>query len=184
MKTEIRSKLRVYIFMALCCDLGLFAKKLISPAANVITEFLHIPGGIATSCSLMFLIIAASMIPAFGCGTLMAIVQSVLALCFGMTGSMGLLAPVGYILPGLTVDMVLFITRKTAKDMSLSIMISSIAASITASLTANFLVFRLTGIVLILYACVSGTSGSICGLLAAQLVKRLKPVILSEKEIQ
>ena len=46
-----RSKLRAFIFMALCCDLGLFAKKLISPAANVITEFLHIPGGIATGFS-------------------------------------------------------------------------------------------------------------------------------------
>ncbi|WP_026666234.1 hypothetical protein [Butyrivibrio sp. FC2001] len=177
------AKLRVYIFMALCCDLGLFAKRLISPAANIITEFLHIPGGIATSFSIMFLIIAAAVIPLAGCATLMAIVQSVLALCFGMTGSMGLLSPIGYILPGLTIDMVLFITRKVSKDMSLGIMLSSIAASITACLTANFIVFRLTGIVLLLYICVSATSGSVSGLLAVELVKRLKPIILSEKEI-
>lgn len=32
------------IFMALCCDMGIIAKKLIAPAANVITEYLHIPG--------------------------------------------------------------------------------------------------------------------------------------------
>lgn len=33
------------IFMALCCDMGIIAKKLIAPAANEITEYLHIPGG-------------------------------------------------------------------------------------------------------------------------------------------
>jgi hypothetical protein len=48
------------IFMAICCDLGLVAKKVISPVADIVTDSLHIPGGIATSFSLMFLIIAAS----------------------------------------------------------------------------------------------------------------------------
>jgi hypothetical protein len=175
--------LRIYIFMALCCDLGLFAKKLISPGANVITEFLHIPGGIATSFSLMFPVIAASVIPMPLCGTVMAIVQSVLALCFGMTGSMGLLSPLGYVLPGICIDMVLFISRRVTKDQSLGIVLSSIAASATAALTANFIMFRLPGIVLLLYVLVSATSGSVCGVLAAVLVKKLKPIINSEKAI-
>ena len=100
-KTDLRS----LIFMALCCDLGLFAKKLISPAANFITEFLHIPGGIATSFSLMFLVIAAALMPFPLCATVMGVVQSLLALCFGMTGSMGALAPIGYILPGIVIDL-------------------------------------------------------------------------------
>lgn len=51
--------LRQLIFMALCCDLGLFAKKLILPAANLVTDALHIPGGIGTSFSLLFLVTAA-----------------------------------------------------------------------------------------------------------------------------
>ena len=97
--------------MALCCDLGLFAKKLISPAANVITESLHIPGGIATVFSLMFLVIAASVVSMPGCATIMSVVQSVIALCFGMTGSMGLLAPIGYIIPGIVIDLVMFLFR-------------------------------------------------------------------------
>ena len=44
------------IFLALCCDLGLFAKRIIAPAANLLTDSLHIPGGIGTSFSLMFLV--------------------------------------------------------------------------------------------------------------------------------
>ena len=180
MKTH---KLRAFIFMALCCDLGLFAKKLIAPAANFITEFLHIPGGIATSFSLMFLIVASSIIRFFGCATLMAVVQSILALCFGMTGSMGILAPIGYIIPGIIIDVILFLFRKKEKDISLAIMIASILASVSACLTANMIVFRLTGIILLLYVFVSATSGSICAILANELVRRLKPLILSPKEL-
>ena len=174
--------LRAFLFMALCCDFGLFAKKLISPAANLITDFLHIPGGVATSFSLMFLVIAASLIPVFGCAALMGAVQSMLALFFGMTGSMGLLAPIGYILPGLVIDLIFFISRKRTNASSAGIMPAMIASSVTACLTATVLVFRLRGIVLLLYVAVSAASGSLCGLLALNLAGRLKPVIYSYKE--
>ena len=65
------NRLRRLIFFALCCDLGLVSKRLIAPIANVITDSLHIPGGIGTSFSLMFLVLAAALLPRFGCATLM-----------------------------------------------------------------------------------------------------------------
>ena len=172
-KTDLRS----LIFMALCCDLGLFAKKLISPAANFITEFLHIPGGIATSFSLMFLVIAAALMPFPLCATVMGVVQSLLALCFGMTGSMGALAPIGYILPGIVIDLVFFLAEKLSGRRENGIQIASVLASVTACLTANFIVFNLRGIVLFVYTIVAATSGSVCGLLGEKLVERLHPVI-------
>ncbi len=172
-----RFNLRAIVFMALCCDLGLISKKLISPAANLVTEFLHIPGGIATSFSLMFLVVAASLVPLPFCATLMGGVQSLLALALGTTGSMGLLAPISYILPGLAIDLVLLLWNKAAGDPSLGIMIASVAASVTACLVANTIVFRLWGIVLLLYVCVSATSGAVVSLLANMLVERLRPVI-------
>ncbi len=172
-KTDLRS----LIFMALCCDLGLFAKKLIAPAANFITEFLHIPGGIATGFSLMFLVIAAALIPFPFCATVMGIVQSLLALCFGMTGNMGALAPIGYILPGAMIDLIFFLSGKLSGRRIGGILPASVLASVTACLSANFIVFHLNGIVLCVYALVAATSGSICGLLGEILVKRLDPVI-------
>lgn len=60
-----KDKLRRLIIMALCCDLGLFSKRLIAPAANVITDALHIPGGIGTAFSLMFIVVAAGLMPRF-----------------------------------------------------------------------------------------------------------------------
>ena len=172
-----RFNLRALVFMALCCDLGLIAKKLIGPAANILTEFLHIPGGIATSFSLMFLVIAASVVPLPGCACLMGAVQSVLALAFGMTGSMGILAPIGYILPGVAIDIIFLLWRKAALEPSLGILLASVSASVTAALTANFIVFGLWGLPLLLYALVAASSGAVCSFLANVLAERLRPVI-------
>lgn len=174
-------KLNQLIFMALCCDLGLFAKKLILPAANLVTDALHIPGGIGTSFSLMFLVVAAFLTPGRGCAAVMGIVQSVIAFSFGLVGSMGALAPIGYIVPGIVID----ITRQGSKRIGLTtqeaIVIASVLSSISACLTANLIVFHLRGLILLLYACVAGTSGAICGALAGSLVKRLQPVIGEEQ---
>ena len=175
-------RLRTLIFLALCCDLGLFSKRLISPAANLITDFLHIPGGIGTSLSLMFLVIAAVMVERFGCATIMGAVQSVLALAFGMVGSMGALAPIGYIVPGLVIDILLAITRKSPLSQRDRVVLANAAAAPCAALTANLIVFRLSGMVLLLYLCVSVTSGAIFGLAGGSVVRRLTPVF--GKELQ
>ncbi|SFR63526.1 hypothetical protein [[Clostridium] aminophilum] len=172
--------LRTLIFMTLCCDLGLCAKKLIAPAANVITEFLHIPGGIATGFSLMFLVIAASLIPVRSCALIMSVLQSILALCFGMTGSMGILAPIGYILPGIVIDSVMFFSEKFAGSRRHGILAASILSSAAACLAADFLIFRLHGLVLTVYVLVAVTSGSVFGLLAQTLSEKLRPVILMQ----
>ena len=148
--------LRAWLFMALCCDLGFFSKKLISPVAHLITGFLHIPGGVSTSFSLMFLVIAAALMPTFG-------------------------SPIGYILPCLAIDLILFAFRKITNHTSAGIILASIAASVTACLTTNMLVYRLWGIVLLLYVFVSAVSGALCGVLAVSLVNRLRPVIWAKE---
>ena len=173
-------RLRTLIFLALCCDLGLFSKRLIAPAANLITGFLHIPGGIGTSLSLMFLVIAAVMVERFGCAAIMGAVQSALALAFGMVGSMGALAPIGYIIPGVVIDLLLAATRKSTLSRRDRVVLANAAAAPCAALTANIIVFRLSGVALLLYLCVSATSGAIFGLAGAGIVRRLTPVFGAE----
>lgn len=175
------TKLRTLIFLALCCDLGLFSKRIIGPAANLITDALHIPGGIGTAFSLMFLVIAASLVPRFGCAGLMGLVQSGLALGFGMVGSMGALSPIGYIVPGLVIDITLYWSRKRALPPNLGILLANMLASAAASLTANVLVFRLRGTAFLLYLAVSLLSGAVCGILARELHLRLKHRLWKEE---
>lgn len=171
-----REKLRRLIFMALCCDLGIFAKKIIVPAANILTDSLHIPGGIGTSFSLMFIVIAAVFVPRFGSATLMGFVQSGIALCMGTVGSMGALAPVGYILPALAIDCVLLLGRKARLGRAESMVIANAVAAVVACLAANMIVFNLQGIVLALYVCVSALSGTLCGVLGYSAAEKLEPV--------
>ena len=174
------TKLRRLIFLALCCDLGLFTKRLIAPVANILTDSLHIPGGIGTSFSLMFLVIAAMLTPGFGCGILMGAVQSAIALSLGMAGSMGALSPIGYIVPGFVIDCVIFLSRKTGLSDDVTMLAANMLAAASASLTANIIVFHLSGVVLMLYVAVAFTSGAICGVLGGSLVPRLRPIICAE----
>ena len=167
--------LRQLVFMALCCDLGIFAKKLIVPAANLLTDFLHIPGGIGTGFSLMFIVIAAVLVPLPGAATLMGLVQSGIALCMGTVGSMGALAPVGYIVPAVGIDLVLLFPRSAE-----GVVFANALASALACIAANLIVFHLRGLVFALYLCVALTSGAVCGVLAAGCIKKLAPIIGEE----
>lgn len=169
-------KLRRLIFMALCCDFGIFAKKLIVPAANILTDSLHIPGGVGTAFSLMFIVVAAVFVPSFGSATLMGVIQSGIALCLGTVGSMGALAPIGYIVPGFAIDCTLYAARKMRIDCAASMLIANAAASVAASLAANIIVFRLQGIVLALYVSVSAFSGAFCGVIGYSVSEKLKPL--------
>lgn len=166
--------------MALCCDLGLFSKKLIAPAANVLTDALHIPGGIGTSFSLMFLIVAVGVMPRFWCGTIMGAVQSLIALSLGMVGSMGALSPIGYIVPGFVIDCVMYAARRLELKTEYGAVLANMLSAASAGLTANFIVFRLSGVVLALYVAVALTSGAVCGVLGSELIKRLSKTNLTE----
>ncbi len=169
-----KSKLTLLIFMALCCALGLFAKKLVNPIANLMTDSLHIPGGISAGFSLMFLVIAAELVKHRHCGTTMGAVQGMLALITGRVGSMGALMPLGYLLPGVVIDGVYMLMKSFPKEERM--VCANMAAAVTASLTANAIVFHLWGAVLCLYMAVSATSGFLFGLLGAAMVKRLQPI--------
>lgn len=178
------NRLRTLIFMALCCDLGLFSKRLVAPAANLITNALHIPGGIGTSFSLMFLVIAAAVVERSGCAAVMGAVQGALALAFGMVGSMGLLSPIGYIVPGVVIDLMLAGLRRTPLSRRDRVVFANAAAAPCAAMTANLIVFRLRGAALLLYLCVAALSGAVFGLAGAEAVRRLAPVLRAEPRRQ
>ena len=177
----MKYSLRDLLFITLCCDLGLFSKRLISPFANIITDFIRIPGGIGTSFSLMFLVVAASIVPVTGCATLMGIIQSMIALSLGMVGSMGALSPIGYIVPGIVIDIIFYLFQKTRLSEQTALVTANMLAAAAAGLTANLIVFRLRGIPLALYITVALASGAICGTFAYSLVIRLRPILDREE---
>ena len=177
------SKLTMLNFMAVCCVLGVVTKKFINPFANIITEALHIPGGISTGFSIMFLVIATEIVRSEEnhsrdsvfryCGTLMGCVQGFVSLALGRVGSMGILMPLGFIATGIAIDIVYFLNLRFGLNRIERMVFSNAMAAVAASLTANLIVFRLTGPVLGLYLSVSLMSGTVFGYLGSVVVNRL-----------
>lgn len=172
-------KLVDYNFMALCCVIGIISKKLINPFANVITDLLHIPGGVSTGFSIMFLVIAVEMIRKPKCGTLMAMVQGLLSLALGRVGSMGIFMPISFIATGIAIDFVYYVGKYINLTRLERMMFSNSLAAFSASFVANFIVFQLTGPVLCLYLSVSALSGMCYGFLSSMLVERINPALSS-----
>jgi len=162
--------------MALCCVLGLLSKKLINPFANIITDSLHIPGGLSAGFSILFLVIAAELVQLPHCGLMMGAVQGLLALVTGRVGSMGLLSPIGYLLPGLVIDLVYRISSPFSLSRTDRTVLSNSGAAAAASMAANLIVFRLPGPALCLYLGVSATAGAFYGLLASSITARIDAV--------
>jgi len=86
---------------------------------------------------------------------------------------MGLLAPIGYTVPGIAVDLVYTFAKRFHLTQTERMVFANALAAVMASVTANVLVFHLVGPVLWLYLCVSATSGTIYGFLGSAIVTRL-----------
>ena len=181
-----KSKLAKLNFMAICCVLGMFTKKIINPFANIITEALHIPGGISTGFSIMFLVIATEVVRGDDtdeqdddirkCGTLMGIVQGLLSLALGRVGSMGIFMPIGFIIPGISIDFIYSLQKYMKFAQTERMVFANTLAAVMASVTANVIVVHLSGPILGLYLCVSGVSGIIYGFLGSAIAVRLRSV--------
>ena len=177
MKRSSKYKLIHYVFMALCCVLGMFSKGIILPVSNMVTTLVGTPGGIATSFSLMFVAMGAKLCDLPFAGTLMGVVQGFLAIFLGMTGSMGALAPIGYIAPGIVIDICYLIARKLKSTSLISVPVANALAGICAAVFKNAVSYRIGGPLLVLYLVVAAISGVVFGILGMLLLRILKPII-------
>ena len=158
------------IFMILCCVAGVLAKKAINPAANMMTDFLHIPGGISTALSLMFLVMGAGLTNGRWNAGIMGLVQGISALLMGSVGSMGVLIPVAYFIPGVVIDLMMLLPLKTPSGMRVKAFLANLASSLSAALFADVMVFHLPLNVLTVYILVAALSGAVCGYAAGEVI--------------
>ncbi len=154
---------RDIVIMILCCFAGVAIKRLINPFANLVTDALHVPGGISTAFSLMFLIVASIVTKRKWCATVMGSMQALTALAIGMVGSMGLLMPLAYIIPGIAVDLVMLIPEKGLLTAGFKAFLAGILSSVSAALFADLVVFHLPIKPLMVYILLATVSGAICG---------------------
>lgn len=110
MKTMPRQRftLRELCLMTFLAVFGMLFKPLVSPAFNLITDFVRVPGGSMTAgFSLLFLVFAAARIRKPGTALLMGLVQAAMSLSMGISATAGILVFITYTMPGAAIDLIL-----------------------------------------------------------------------------
>src|SRR6056297_3895807 len=98
------------IVIALTASLGLASKPIIVPITHMITGPLFIPGGaVAGGFYMMWIVLSASLVNKRGAATLTALTQALIVMLSGSFGSHGIISIVTYSLPGLMIDIFLWI---------------------------------------------------------------------------
>ena len=160
--------------MIIMCFAGVVVKKMINPFANMITDSLHVPGGISTAFSLMFLVIAAGVTSGKWNASIMGSMQALTALSLGMVGRMGILMPLAYLIPGIVIDLVMLIPGERSASIKFKAFIANIFSSVSAALFADVVVFHLPLKPLLVYICLAVLSGAICGFIAGAVLDSIK----------
>lgn len=179
---------RDLIFVSMLSILGLFGKRIFSPAANLLTDFIRIPGGsLVSGLSFVFLITGIALIRKRGCGILMGVTQGILAIFLGISSFQGVLAVIVYTIPGFVMDLVMegWIHLRLHKCLGeeMGFIAMGMLANMTGSLLTNALFFHLQGLVFFLWMSVSAFSGFMAGYCAIFVYKRIAATIQEKRSI-
>ncbi len=132
--------LRDLILIALFAAIGIAAKPVVSPVANLLTDPLRITGGSAAGGIYMaVLVLARLLVPKRGSAALTGLLEGFLALFSGVTSFQGLLAIAIYTLPGIAVEIVFALFSPSC----FAACAACVAANMTGASLTNALFFRL-----------------------------------------
>ncbi|MBQ6223323.1 MAG: ECF transporter S component [Solobacterium sp.] len=152
--------------------LGMLAKPLFSPMFNLLTDFIHIPGGSVTAgISILFLVFGSILIRRPGTAALMGFLQAVISLSSGISAAAGALVLITYTLPGVMTDLVICsplpVSMKTKAELAGALGVLAGASS------TNLLYFHLSLIPFLLFYIFGILSGALGGYLAWVIYCRL-----------
>lgn len=160
------------VIIAMMAALGVAVKPIVVSLVHIVTGPLFIPGGaFAGGFYMMWIVLGAGMVNKRGTATLIGLVQSIIVIAMGVYGTHGIISLLTYTLPGLTVDVLLWITRGEPKE-KMNMFIGGIGANLCGVLLSNVVFFRLPLIPLLLSVSAGALSGALGGLLAWLVAER------------
>jgi hypothetical protein len=165
------------ILLAFMAALGIAVKPVFSTLTHLITGPLMIPGGsFAGGLYMLFMILGAGLVRKRGSATLIALVQALIVMVTGISGSHGVASLLTYGLPGLVVDILWVIMRHNG-CCCICCFFGGMAANITGAFMVNVVFFSLPVIPLLLSLALAAFSGGLGGVIAWNLIKPLKKFI-------
>ncbi len=161
------------VLIAMMAALGVATKPIVVGLVHIITGPLFIPGGsFAGGFYMMWIVLGAGLIKKGGTATLIGLVQAIMVLAAGIYGSHGMVSLLTYTLPGVTVDLLLWVSRWEAGEKRAMFM-GGIGANLCGVVLSNLIFFRLPLIPLVFSMSAGALSGALGGLLAWMLAHRL-----------
>ena len=165
---------RDLVIIAVLAALGIAVKPVVVPLAHLVSAPLFIPAGaLAGGLYMMWLVVGMGIVGRRGTATLIALVQALLVMLTGVVGSHGAISLISYTLPGIVMDLGLWLTGHRACCLRCCFL-AGILANITGTLMVSFIFFRLPPIPMALTLCTAALSGGVGGILAWQVIKALR----------
>ena len=165
---------RDLVIIAVLAALGIAVKPVVVPLAHLVSAPLFIPAGaLAGGLYMMWLVVGMGIVGKRGTATLIALVQALLVMLTGVVGSHGALSLISYTLPGIVMDLGLWLTGHRACCLRCCFL-AGILANVTGTLMVSFVFFRLPPIPMALALCTAALSGGVGGVLAWEVIKALR----------
>lgn len=162
------------ILLAFIAAAGIAVKPVVVSLSHLITGPLMIPGGaLAGGFYMLFVVLGGALVGKRGGATLVCLIQSIIVLVSGVYGSHGAASLLTYIVPGLMVDLLWLLAASNGAAL-LPCFFGCMVANVSGTILVNFVFFRLPLIPLLLSAVLAAFSGGLGGLIAWQILKRLK----------
>lgn len=157
--------------------LGIASKPIIVPLSHIITGPLLIPGGVvAGGFYMLWMVLGAGLVGKTGTATLIGVVQALMVFGLGVFGSHGAMTLFSYTVPGLAVDLLLYLMGHQVCCLLCAFM-AGMVANTSGSALVNIIYFRLPIMPLILALSVAALSGGLGGIIAykmLQIVNKIK----------
>jgi len=158
--------------IAMMAALGVAVKPIVVSLVHIVTGPLFIPGGsLAGGFYMMWIVLGAGLVNKRGTATLIGLVQSIIVITLGVYGTHGIISLLTYTLPGLTVDLLLWITRQDPEE-KMAMFIGGIGANLCGVVLSNVVFFRLPLVPLLFSISAGALSGALGGLLAWLVAER------------
>jgi len=172
------------LVIAAMAALGIAVKAVVTPLIHLVSAPLFIPGGaLAGGLYMMWLLVASGLTGKRGAATLVGLVQAILVTFTGVSSSHGLLSLISYTLPGLAVDLCLWLSRHRLCCLPCAF-ICGIMANISGTVAVNLIFFRLPLAFLLTSIAAAAFSGGMGGALTWHLLQALRRFHITAAEEQ
>lgn len=169
---RLLKKFTIYdlITIAVMAALGIVLKPYIASVVHTSV----IPGGaLAGGLYMLWLVLGLGLTGKYGTGTLIGLVQALVMMFTGLIGSHGIMTLVSYTMPGVVMDLGMFLIRHRVCCPGCAFL-AGLLANVTGTFAVNFIFFRLPPLYLLLALSAAALSGGLGGLLAWEILKLLR----------